>query len=357
MNDVRDTARLLPETQSALTPAALSELLRLTAPTGPVTVKGLAAEVRHWTKPGDSQVTRTYGRLRLGDASLRFELPPNAAIRDQMPLILHGALRVKATEGFRCTHEVVLIGDVVGEWQPQTSAPAGTLAALVRTQPRLSLEEALTRHGLDAFAFLSTGTAWGDLTTAASAVPSISQGNHVETNFMQPERFIADLEEVCRDPRIKCLVIARGGGAGLERIGDSHPVAAALLASGRAFFTALGHERDTLLLDKHADQPFPTPSILGQRLADALQDIEARRVQAAKARALSEQVNTLTRERDRLSAELRGATAALEARTTHQAAGAQDSPADVESSHSPFSRYVLGAVGLVVVFLLGRCTG
>lgn len=72
---------------------------------------------------------------------------------------------------------------------PQPDAPLPC-----RQQPRLSLEEAIQRHGLEGYAFLSSGTAWGDLTTAASVVPAVARCLHVETKFMQPERFLADLQ-------------------------------------------------------------------------------------------------------------------------------------------------------------------
>lgn len=59
----------------ALTPEALGNVIRLAAPEGPITVKGTAKEVKVWTRPGDTEPTKIYGRLVLGDASIRFELP------------------------------------------------------------------------------------------------------------------------------------------------------------------------------------------------------------------------------------------------------------------------------------------
>ncbi|WP_375539210.1 exodeoxyribonuclease VII large subunit [Pseudomonas aeruginosa] len=235
----------------------------------------------------------------------------------------------------------------------------------MRLQPRLSLEEAIDRHGLEAIAFLATGTAWGDLTTAASAVPAIARCRHVETNFMQPERFIEDVIEVCRDPGIKILVIARGGGAGLELIGDAHSVTAALLASERAFFTALGHERNTLLLDKHADQPFPTPSILGQQLAAAVKAIQERRALAERLRDMDEQVRKLTLERDRLQASLDavqqrdlGPSKVREQGSVYQASSTSEPARSPSRQATPSNyRYALVGITLFIVFLLGRCSG
>ncbi|HGW5375676.1 TPA: exodeoxyribonuclease VII large subunit [Pseudomonas aeruginosa] len=353
------------DTPVALTPEALTGLLRLTAPEGPVTMKGFATDVRYWSKPGDNKVARIYGRLVMGDSSIRFELQPHADVQEGTPVVLHGALRIKPAEAYRTTHEVLLVGDAVGRWLPHTPAvQEETLAPLVRLQPRLSLEEAIDRHGLGAMAFLATGTAWGDLTTAASAVPAIARCRHVETNFMQPERFVEDMLELCRDPGIKMLVIARGGGAGLELIGDAHSVTAALLASERAFYTALGHERNTLLLDKHADQPFPTPSILGQQLAAAVKAIEDRRALAERLRTLGEQVGKLTQERDQLQARLEAKqqpdSGPREVREPgNQYGGSRTTtPAPSPSRQTALTnnRYALMGIVLLIVFLLGRCS-
>lgn len=236
MNDVTEVRpAVAPTILPALTPESLSNLLKITAPTGSVTVKGIASEVHYWKKPGETRASKIY-------------------------------------EAFRTIHEVILVGDMVGNWSQSDASQTGgqvkgALAPLVRQQPRMTVEAAVAKHGLGAMAFLATGTAWQGLTNTAADTPEIGNCKHVETNFMQPSRFIEGLLEVCRDPAIKVLVVTRGGGGGLAAIGDSHKVAAALLSSGRVFYTALGHDKDVLLLDKYADQAFATPSALGQSLA------------------------------------------------------------------------------------------
>lgn len=63
MNDfteVRADAAAIPP---ALTPEALNNLLKITAPIGSVTVKGIAAEVLYWKKPGQTHASKIYGRL------------------------------------------------------------------------------------------------------------------------------------------------------------------------------------------------------------------------------------------------------------------------------------------------------
>lgn len=344
MNDLTEVPRDTVCTASpALTPESLSNLLKITAPTGSVTVKGIASEVHYWCKPGETRASKIYGRLGgLGEASIRFELQPYANLCDGDAVVLHGALRIKPFGAFRTTHEVILVGDVADDWSPGDAAQfhgqaTAALAPLVRQQPRMTLESAIARHGLNAVAFLVTGTAWQDLTNAAKDVSQLSQCRPVTTNFVQPGQFLQDLSQVCRDPAIKVLVIARGGGESLAAIGDSHEVATALLASGRAFYTALGHDKDVLLLDKHADQAFATPSVLGQGLAEAKRTNEEKIALAKRVQFLTQSVENLTRQNAELSA----------------APTVQSAPAGTVAS----KRYLTwGLLGLVV-FLIGRCSG
>ncbi|MCP1107741.1 hypothetical protein M6G53_20430 [Serratia nevei] len=338
--------------QPTLTPEALTSLLTITVPRGPVSVKGLASEVRYWSKPGSSEVTRIYGRLVLAEASIRFELQPHAAIREGEPVVLHGTLRVKQADGFRTTHEVSLIGDVVGRWMPRDDVDAELSVPLVREGPRLPLEAALSTHGPQAFAFLATDTAWGDLNQAARALLWLAQCRRVTTNFMQPDRFVADVKTLCEDPTVKMLVVARGGGEGLSLVGDSTQVADALLKSGRAFYSALGHETNVLLLDKHADQAFATPSVLGQALVEASRLIDRERMRTQREQALQEAHNKLLHEHDAVTkrlAELTSAAATMPPAPQERTAGG---PTALPG------RYVLW-IGLlaVVAFLVGRCSG
>ncbi|PXZ83001.1 hypothetical protein [Pseudomonas aeruginosa] len=119
MNEIVEASNGL-DSQAALTPDALTGLLRLAAPEGAVTVKGFATDVRYWSKPGDNKVTRVYGRLVMGESSIRFELQPHADIQENMPVLLHGALRIRPVEAYRTTHEVFLVGDAIGRWLPHT---------------------------------------------------------------------------------------------------------------------------------------------------------------------------------------------------------------------------------------------
>lgn len=356
-----------PAADLALTPEALTEMLRVSVPSRPVTVKGMAADVKYWSKNGDGKVLKIYGRLVLGDASIRFELQPHAAVRNDAPVILHGTLRIKKSEAFRTTHEVILVGDVVGSWMPYEAVSVAPPIPLVRQQPRVSLEAALAKHGLERIAVFATGTAWNDLTTAADPLPLFSACRRVETNFMKPEQFLSDLAEVCQDSTIQVLMIARGGGGGLEVIGDSREVAAALLACGRPFYTALGHDDNVMLLDMHADRTFSTPSILGQALAETALSLRQRQ-------ELQDRVVKFSQENTSLKAQLLQANAKLEQRQLEQSqnqgqleAREQSSPygtsagkGNATQAPSPprasMRRYAIWAIVVLVVFAIGRCS-
>ncbi|HBN9879241.1 TPA: exodeoxyribonuclease VII large subunit [Pseudomonas aeruginosa] len=360
MNTTNESQALLPPTiDLVLTPDALIGALSISAPSSPVTVRGIATEVKPWSKSGDSKVIKVYGRLVLGDASIRFELQPYAAIQDDAAVVLHGTLRIKKVDAFRTTHEVILVGDIVGTWLPQEAVPAAPPVSLIRQQPRISLEAAIAQHGLEAVAILATGTAWNDLTTAANPLPVFEHCRRVETNFMKPEQFLKDLAEVCREPAIQVLVIARGGGAGLEVIGDSPEVAAALLASRRPFYTALGHDDNVMLLDKHADRAFSTPSILGQMLVEAVRSILERQ-------NLEERLSQSTLENASLKEQLHQANEKLaQERSQAREPSAPYDTARRTSSAAPLPtpepvvnlrRYAIWGLLFLVAFAIGRCS-
>lgn len=331
-----------------LTTDALCNLLKVTTPDGAVTVKGIASEVNVWTKPGEDQATRVYGRLGLGESTIRFELPPQASLQNNSPVVLHGTLRIKPLKTFRATHEVVLIGDVVGSWTPREEAPSEPAISLARTNPRTALETVIARNGLEGIAFLATRTAWQDLTNAASSLPALANALHIETNFMQPRQFIRDLQALSRNTNVKALVVARGGGDGIETIGDSPVVAEALLATGHPFYTALGHDKDVLLLDKHADQAFSTPSIFGQALAAAVRVCVERESQVKRESEFRQGYDRATSE----IAQLRRQVAQLSA--TPKAQPSSPSGRKPEwASRVPIAAWI---ALLAVVFLLGKCS-
>lgn len=277
--------------ESALTPEALSSLITVSVPTELVTIKGIATEIRYWPKAGTP--TKIYGRLGIGRHSIRFELQPHILIRENDPVILHGTLRVKQADEFKTTHEVILTGDVVGGWLPRIVTPEIQLPESGRQKARITVETILGNYGVEGFGFLVSDTAWGDLTNAAISIPALSQCRRIVTSFSNPDRFITDLRDLCKDSSIQALVITRGGGKDLDVIGNSHDVISELVSCGIAFYTALGHNADVLLLDKYADQTFSTPSSFGSALSNAARSIDEHRKTAERERELAKNYEKL----------------------------------------------------------------
>lgn len=243
------------------------------------------------------------------------------------------------------THEVTLVGDVVGNWQPVVEDADAPHIPLERKVARMSLEAVVAKHGVEAVGFLATKTAWQDLTQAAASVSELGQCTRVEPNFMKATVFVASLKAMLAStPGLKALVVARGGGEGMEIIGDEPVVAAALLECGLPFFTALGHERDILLLDKHADYSYPTPSIFGHSLAEAARAHAEKVAQARRLNDLQAQYDTAVK----ALAAARANVPEQAVRITHQ------------STVSPKRfNYVLPGIVLLVlliIFVLGRCS-
>lgn len=357
MDLTNDEVTLSPTLQDlALTPQALAGLLKISVPEGAVTVKGIATEVRPW--PNDGKVLRIYGRLALGGASVRFELHPHVKIKDNMPVILHGALRIKQSDAYKATHELSLVGDVVGRWLPHEPAIDTPSTPLVRTRPRIPLEVVVRAHSLASMGFMVTQTGWQDLCQAALSVPAVANCRSVLTNFMQPELFLADLRALCEDPSIQIVAVVRGGGVGLEVIGDSRAVAEALLSCGRPFYTALGHDADVMLLDKHADQLFSTPSMMGQALVDATNRLKFDAVREQRVVDLEASDRRLVGEIDKLKAQI--VASAQDRKAQPEALDAAVPPArrELKTQAGSVSRLGVGlALAVVVaVLFLSRCS-
>lgn len=154
----------------ALTPDALTALLKIQAPAGAVTLKGIATQVQAFPKDGPPKAY--YGRLALGGASVRFHLDPHSppAVGDHC--LIHGVLTIKATDAvggdkkeWRATHELMLRGSVVGQWQPTPAASArnGAALALRRESGRLPLSAWVEENDLQSLLIIASDEGKPDL--------------------------------------------------------------------------------------------------------------------------------------------------------------------------------------------------
>lgn len=262
----------------ALTPDAVTSLLKIQAPAGAITLKGTATQVRLFPKDGPPKYC--YGRLVLSGVSLRFRVDAQTAPADGDHCLIHGTLAVNPVDPaggeWKATHEVQLRGSVVGRWQPTAPLAGDVLPALRRENGRLSLASWVAEHDLRSLLVIASDEGKPDLQQGLGAGRQSLPLRFVPGKFGDAPSFLACLEGVDWTV-INGIAIARGGGGGLDEVGNSPEVVHALLAMDLPFYSAMGHTNSVCLIDKFADQAFAVPHAFGTALAEALDDLEAHR--------------------------------------------------------------------------------
>jgi exodeoxyribonuclease VII large subunit len=174
------------------------------------------------------------------------------------------------------TFELQLHGDVEGAWQPKNRMPRLTIPK--RSQAPQPLAQFLEHHPVTAIGFIVTETGWSDVERSAGRYVSCCV--RVTPNFGDEDELVAAIEQLGGSVGIEAIVLARGGGAMLDEVGNSDKAAVTLIGQNMPFYAALGHSNDLMLLDKYADESFGTPSDFGHSLRSALEraeEIEASR--------------------------------------------------------------------------------
>lgn len=248
--------------------------------------------MRPWSGGDRSYV---YGRLTLGAASVRFRTAPEFAPHEDEAVTIKGTLRIDPAtrngEDWRATHQVTLIGGVVGTWKPRT--PVEPVLTLPVRDERLSLEEFVSANGVAGLAVLVSGTARADIARTMSEAGIPDRPEFIETNFGNHEKFLATVRDLRERRDIAGLAIARGGGGGQELIGGSREVIGELIGLQRPFSVALGHATDLALIDKCADQSFHAPSGFGAAIARAIRSSARRRNQECELEKRGKQIEQL----------------------------------------------------------------
>jgi exodeoxyribonuclease VII large subunit len=103
---------------------------------------------------------------------------------------------------------------------------------------------------------------------------------------------LQDILSVFDDDESDIIILARGGGSGLE-IFSTLELSEKALSLEAYFITAIGHREDVSLLDKVADKSFITPTALGNHLRQ-LYNKTIEDMQGSKAR-LTEEIKTQVR--------------------------------------------------------------
>lgn len=271
MSDPR-SIRAFPTATAPLTPDAIVDTIRLTAPEGILRVQGIAENVsKPWSSSNGGR-PMVFGELALGTAVLSFQVPDEAAPNEGEAVVIEGHLRFRpASRGDtrRGNWKVVLVGQVVGTWTPR--ARPAPIALPVRGEAT-PLEVFLERDGIERLLVLTTDTGQTDINGELAAARVDARPQYLKANFGDAAAFVQLLAKALPNPGISAIAVARGGGIGLDVIGGSREVVAALIETRLPFYTALGHNLDVSLLDRYAHQVFHAPTALGSAIGRMIVD-------------------------------------------------------------------------------------
>ncbi len=246
---------------------ALMAGVTLRHPDGQVTVRGVVEALRPWGADR-ANPTHMYGDLRdlFERATISFRCPLAAGPTSlHEHVVLTGTLVAKKSAQHR-GYDLELIGSRVGACSPTGPLPP-VPEALSRKRSRVSLEALMSEGDPKRLVLLGTARALLDAQTTLSHVSRHSpDAIAVTTDLESLKTAIAEAA-----PTYDALCLLRGGGdpESFATFNDARLVAA-LLETGKAFYTALGHSTDLTLADKYADGSYATPSDFGSVYAEAL---------------------------------------------------------------------------------------
>ena len=290
-----------------ITPEILAELLRVEVPSGTILVQGIVKKVTPWSNGDRAYV---YGRLALGRASISFRTHPEFAPNEGDAVTMKGVLQIRPVmnpEGdWRATHEITLVGSVVGTWAPRKKVEP-VLKLPVRDE-RVPLDEFIAEHGIENLVILTTTTARADITQTLSDAEVMGRPEFVEANFGSASEFLATVKSLHQRGYLAGLAIARGGGSGQELIAGSREIIKALIDLRVPFYVAFGHATDVALIDRFADQAFHAPSGLAAEIARSVKKAFFRNAQDRQADELAQLVEGLDTSLKALQGNLQRAT-------------------------------------------------
>jgi exodeoxyribonuclease VII large subunit len=251
---MEDAIKAIEADTDTLTPAFLKRVIRIQGPTR-LRVRGIVKEAKEWKKGGGARWC--YGKLELDGQTLPFCLTNAPFPTEGERVIIQGSLH------FNRRFALEIEGELAGSWQAQERPAQPSVPN--RTQPPIPLMQFLADHSVTELGFLTTDKAWGDI-CGSSGLPAIRQCTRSSPSFTDEVEF-AEAIVAMAQKGVAAIVLARGGGEELSTIGSSPIVAKALIECGLPFYVAIGHSDDVVLLDKHADQCFATPSDVSHQIA------------------------------------------------------------------------------------------
>lgn len=356
-----DVVKAIDATTDTLTPPYLKGLVNIEGPRR-LRVRGIVKSARPWKK--DGVAPRCYGSLELDGQTLSFCLTSTPYPTEGERVVIEGMLQLNKQSALE------IQGALEGTWQP-TDRPAQP-SLPDRTQPPQPLMQFFADHPLKKLGFLTTDTAWGDLCSSPNG-SEIRQCTRIAANFTDEIEFVEAVDAM-KQNGVAGIVIARGGGEELSVIGGSAIVAKALLESELPFYVAIGHSDDVVLLDKHADQCFATPSDLSHQITGCIKAQKTVSANASNAKKAQEKLNQteaalaesqrtkkqIEAQRDELSRQLNAVSPQIEniAKAQREVAQAQREGTETQRQEAGSNRKLHLIIGVALgVLIVGASVG
>ncbi|WOD27679.1 hypothetical protein RYH70_16860 [Alloalcanivorax xenomutans] len=291
-----DVIRMTPENliQSAFGNALFKQVPTLVAICGTVT------ELRVWQK--DNEVKIIYGDLEFDGYKIQFRCSPEVAPRQGDFVELFGSPTLSRRAMKEGRADLILSATSTITLSPPESRPLTGISS--PDVVRMSLKAFLSVHDVSDLCVFCTETAEGDIRKALNEQghPSLPL-RFIRTKFSETG-FRERIAEYRNDPRMKAVVVARGGGEGLDEVGGSVHAVNDLVELKRPIFTAMGHADNVMLIEKYASEHFPLPYAMGVEIASWLDDKNKADQQRQRIIRLSNENKRLGDDKDSLSSQL-----------------------------------------------------
>lgn len=264
-----------PPVVDGIDPKDALNLMTPKSPPGLVRVRGQVDSLQPWWSPNKvkSEVPDYYfGTLSSlsNEASIDFKCAGYAAPDVGQLAVFEGALTYEG-RGNRSGLKVLLSGNYVGTFtipdaveaplRPQDRAPK---------KPLINYLEEKDGSLQDIF-IVGSEAGISDLKNSVGDDAANLRFEKISfTNFKR-------VMEIIRGAPCDAVVLARGGDDDAPNFSNQRDCIRQLLASGKYFYTALGHAQRLTLADLFADQAFLTPAHCGQSIAAVLAELKIKK--------------------------------------------------------------------------------
>lgn len=250
-----------------LSPSTLLDSLRVTHPSGIVTVEGIVVNMN----PGKSNSNWMFGEMRdeLGDNVVKFRCPigRSPARKGEIAVIrgnLFFAHNIKDGPALR------IHGDCISQRPAVVTFSHPIQSKSERSKVKLA--DFVDQHGIESLLVIGTPIAIKDIKTALQDVLRKDGSlNTIEGEFNSPAKLL-NAAKAKLSGNIKGILYARGGNDALTlRHWDDPEFINQLSELDCCLYTAIGHANQSFLIEKYVcDDCFPTPTAAGHAIGKAI---------------------------------------------------------------------------------------